>query len=81
MIKTGNILMVSGSTAAILSAYGYDGQPVIGGMVFLIGLALLGAGNKLKKIQSEREKVNLRCRLKRKIAPSDSLARTGAIQQ
>ena len=79
MIKTGNILMVSGSTAAILSAYGYDGQPVIGGIVFLIGLALLGTGNKLKKIQSEREKVNLRCRLKRKIAPSDSLARTGAI--
>ena len=64
-----------------MSAYGYDGQPVIGGIVFLIGLALLGAGNKLKKIQSEREKVNLRCRLKRKIAPSDSLARTGAIQQ
>ena len=81
MIKTGNILVVSGSTAAILSACGYDGQPVIGGIVFLIGLALLGAGNKLKKIQSEREKVNLRCRLKRKIAPSDSLARIGAIQQ
>lgn len=79
MIKTGNILMVSGSTAAILSAYGYDGQPVIGGIVFLIGLALLGTGNKLKKIHSEREKVNLRCRLKRKIAPSDSLARSGAI--
>ena len=79
MIKTGNILMVSGSTAAILSACGYDGPPVIGGIVFLIGLALLGTGNKLKKIQSEREKVNLRCRLKRKIAPSDSLARTGAI--
>ena len=79
MIMTGNILMVSGSTAAILSACGYDGQPVIGGIVFLIGLALLGTGNKLKKIQSEREKVNLRCRLKRKIAPSDSLARTGAI--
>ena len=79
MIKTGNILMVSGSTVAILSACGYDGQPVIGGIVFLIGLALLGTGNKLKKIQSEREKVNLRCRLKRKIAPSDSLARTGAI--
>lgn len=79
MIKTGNILMVSGSTAAILSACGYDGQPVIGGIAFLIGLALLGIGNKLKKIQSEREKVNLRCRLKRKIAPSDSLARTGAI--
>nr|DAE04626.1 MAG TPA: hypothetical protein [Myoviridae sp. ctvns3] len=79
MIKTGNILMVSGSTAAILSACGYDGQPVIGGIVFLIGLALLGTGNKLKKIQSEREKVNFRCRLKRKIAPSDSLARTGAI--
>ena len=79
MIKTGNILMVSGSTAAILSACGYDGQPVIGGIVFLIGLALLGTGNKLKKLQSEREKVNLRCRLKRKIAPSDSLARTGAI--
>ena len=79
MIKTGNILMVSGSTAAILSACGYDGQPVIGGIVFLIGLALLGTGNKLKKIQSEREKVNLRCRLKRKIAPSDSLARNGAI--
>lgn len=70
MIKTGNILMVSGSTAAILSACGYDGQPVIGGIVFLIGLALLGTGNKLKKIQSEREKVNLRCRLKRKIACS-----------
>ena len=81
MIKTGNILMVSGATAAILSACGYDGQPVIGGIVFLIGLALLGTGNKLKKIQSEREKVNLRCKLKRKIAPSDSLARTGAIQQ
>ena len=81
MIKTGNILMVSGATAAILSACGYDGQPVIGGIVFLIGLALLGTGNKLKKIQSEREKINLRCRLKRKIAPSDSLARTGAIQQ
>ena len=81
MIKTGNILMVSGSTAAILSACGYDGQPVIGEIVFLIGLALLGAGNKLKKLQSERKKVNLRCRLKRKIAPSDSLARTGAIQQ
>lgn len=81
MIKTGNILMVSGATAAILSACGYDGQPVIGGIVFLIGLALLGTGNKLKKLQSEREKVNLRCRLKRKIAPSDSLARTGAIQQ
>ena len=79
MIKTGNILMVSGATAAILSACGYDGQPVIGGIVFLIGLALLGTGNKLKKLQSEREKVNLRCRLKRKIAPSDSLARTGAI--
>ena len=79
MIKTGNILMVCGSTAAILSACGYDGQPVIGGIVFLIGLALLGTGNKLKKLQSEREKVNLRCRLKRKIAPSDSLARTGAI--
>lgn len=78
MIKTGNILMVSGATAAILSA-GYDGQPVIGGIVFLIGLVLLGTGNKLKKIHSEREKVNLRCRLKRKIAPSDSLARTGAI--
>ena len=73
--------MVSGATAAILSACGYDGQPVIGGIVFLIGLALLGTGNKLKKLQSEREKVNLRCRLKRKIAPSDSLARTGAIQQ
>lgn len=70
MIKTGNILMVSGSTAAILSACGYDGQPVIGGIVFLIGLALLGTGNKLKKLQSEREKVNLRCRLKRKIACS-----------
>ena len=81
MIKTGNILMVSGATAAILSACGYDGQPVIGGIVFLIGLALLGTGNKLKKIHSEREKVNLRCRLKRKIAPSDSLARSGAIQQ
>lgn len=79
MIKTGNILMVSGATAAILSACGYDGQPVIGGIVFLAGLVMLGAGNKLKKIQSEREKVNLRCRLKRKIAPSDSLARTGAI--
>ena len=79
MIKTGNILMVSGATAAILSACGYDGQPVIGGLVFLAGLVMLGAGNKLKKIQSEREKVNLRCRLKRKIAPSDSLARTGAI--
>ena len=79
MIKTGNILMVSGATAAILSACGYDGQPVIGGIVFLIGLALFGTGNKLKKIHSEREKVNLRCRLKRKIAPSDSLARTGAI--
>mgnify|MGYP004697647649 FL=1 len=79
MIKTGNILMVSGATAAILSAYDCDGQPVIGGIVFLIGLVLLGTGNKLKKIQSEREKVNLRCRLKRKIAPSDSLARTGAI--
>lgn len=70
MIKTGNILMVSGSTAAILSACGYDGQPVIGGIVFLAGLVMLGAGNKLKKIQSEREKVNLRCRLKRKIACS-----------
>lgn len=70
MIKTGNILMVSGSTAAILSACGYDGQPVIGGSVFLAGLVMLGAGNKLKKIQSEREKVNLRCRLKRKIACS-----------
>lgn len=81
MIKAGNILMVSGATAAILSACGYDGQLVIGGIVFLIGLALLGTGNKLKKIQSEREKINLRCRLKRKIAPSDSLARTGAIQQ
>ena len=81
MIKTGNILMVSGATAAILSACGYDGQPVIGGIVFLIGLALFGTGNKLKKIHSEREKVNLRCRLKRKIAPSDSLARSGAIQQ
>ena len=68
MIKTGNILMVSGATAAILSACGYDGQPVIGG--FLAGLVMLGAGNKLKKIQSEREKVNLRCRLKRKIACS-----------
>ena len=79
MIKTGNILMVSGATAAILSACGYDGQPVIGGIVFLAGLVMLGAGNKLKKIQSEREKVNFRCRLKRKIAPSDSLARTGAI--
>ena len=79
MIKTGNILMVFGATAAILSACGYDGQPVIGGIVFLIGLVLLGTGNKLKKIQREREKVNLRCRLKRKIAPSDSLARTGAI--
>ena len=45
MIKTGNILMVSGATAAILSACGYDGQPVIGGIVFLIGLALLGTGN------------------------------------
>lgn len=78
MIKTGNILMVSGSTAAILSACGY-GQPVIGGIVFLVGVVMLWAGNKLKKIQSEREKVNLRCRLKRKIAPSDSLARTGAI--
>ena len=81
MIKTGNILMVSGSTAAILSACGYDGQPVIGGSVFLAGLVMLSVGNKLKKIQSEREKVNLRCRLKRKIAPSDSLARTDAIQQ
>lgn len=70
MIKTGNILMVSGATAAILSACGYDGQPVIGGSVFLAGLVMLGAGNKLKKIQSEREKVNLRCRLKRKIACS-----------
>lgn len=70
MIKTGNILMVSGSTAAILSACGYDWQPVIGGIVFLAGLVMLGAGNKLKKIQSEREKVNLRCRLKRKIACS-----------
>ena len=79
MIKTGNILMVSGSTAAILSACGYDGQPLIGGIVFLVGLVMLGTGNKLKKIQSEREKVNLRCRLKRKIAPSDSLERTGAI--
>ena len=62
--------MVSGATAAILSACGYDGQPVIGGIVFLAGLVMLGAGNKLKKIQSEREKVNLRCRLKRKIACS-----------
>lgn len=79
MIRTGNILMVSGSTAAILSACGYDGQPVIGGIAFLAGLVMLGAGNKLKQIQSEREKVNRRCRLKRKIAPSDSLARTGAI--
>lgn len=79
MIKTGNILMVSGSTAAILPACGYDGQPVIGGIVFLAGLVMLGTGNKLKKIHSEREKVNLRCRLKRKIAPSDSLARSGAI--
>ena len=70
MIKTGNILMVSGATAAILSACGYDGQPVIGGSVFLAGRVMLGAGNKLKKIQSEREKVNLRCRLKRKIACS-----------
>ena len=70
MIKTGNILMVSGSTAAILSACGYDGQPVIGGIVFLAGLVMLGTGNKLKKIHSEREKVNLRCRLKRKIACS-----------
>lgn len=73
--------MVSGATAAILSACGYDGQPVIGGIVFLAGVVTLSAGNKLKKIQSEREKVNLRCRLKRKIAPSDSLARSGAIQQ
>lgn len=79
MIKTGNILVVSGSTAAILAACGYDGQPVIGGIVFLVGLVMLGAGNKLKKIQSDREKVNLRCRLKRKIAPSDSWTRTGAI--
>ena len=80
MIKTGNILVVSGSTAAILSACGYDGQPVIGGIVFLVGLVMLGVGNKLKKIQSDREKVNLRCRLKRKIAPSETLASSGAIK-
>ena len=79
MIKTGKILVTAGATAAVLSACGYDGQPVIGGIVFLVGLALLGTGNKLKQIHAEREKVNLRCRLKRKIAPSDSLARTGAI--
>lgn len=80
MIKTGNILMVSGSTAAILSACGYDGQPVIGGIVFLIGLAMLGVGNRLKQINAERERVNLRCRLKRKIAPSETLASSGAIE-
>lgn len=62
--------MTFGAVSAILSACGYEGSPVVYGIVFFAGTVLMGAGCKLKRIQKEREAVVLRCRLKRKIACS-----------
>lgn len=72
--------MTFGAASAILSACGYDGSPVVYGIVFLSGIVLMGAGYKMKRIQQQREAVKLRCRMKRKIAPSETLASSGAIR-
>ena len=66
--KIGNLMIGCGSCAAILSMSGYDGSPVVCGIVVLLGISTTAAGYKLETIHRERERVNLRCRLKRKTA-------------
>lgn len=79
MIKVGKFLIGFVTADAIMTACGGTSRLTYG-IVLAVGVALICAGCIRKRILRQREAVVFRCRMKRKIAPSDSLARTGAIE-
>lgn len=79
MIKTGKFLVGFVAADAILTACG-GASRLTYGIVLAVGIALICAGCVRKRIRREREAVMLRCRMKRKIAPSETLASSGAIK-
>ena len=78
MIKTGKFLVGFVTADAVLTAFGANETTYV--VVFVTGVALICAGCIRKRILRKREAVVFRCRMKRKIAPSETLASSGAIK-
>lgn len=78
VIKAGKFLVGFVAADAVLTAFGANKTTYA--VVFATGVALICIGRIRGKLKRERESLNFRCRMRRKIAPSDSLARTGAIK-
>lgn len=57
MKKAGNALFTVGMTGYILGSCGYDGQPVICGIIALVGIVMAYAGYRIRKGVCDLEEV------------------------